>query len=515
MRERAVHLLSRFAFGPTEAEVDRVLSLGEDDWIEEQLVPAADASGVLGDKLAEYQTLDMSAARIRDWAAEGLGVESADDLTEDIRRKIQERRRVPRRELIRATMLRAVYSTRQLEEVLSDFWRNHFNVSYTKGGPADILITDFDRRVVRGHALGTFPGMLHASTKHAAMLHYLDNHLSRRPPTKQELATIERRVRRETDSRQRGEEAAQIAAQRGLNENYARELLELHTLGVDNYYKQKDVIAVAEALTGWTFDGGARGSFDFRFRQDMHISSDKKVLGKMFRADKQDDVAQGEAIVEYLAQHKGTAEFIATKLVRYFVADDAPKSLVKDVASVYRKSDGSIPELVRTIVRSEEFWASENQRAKFRTPFEFMSAALRAAQADIQTPEIAARALVQMGQPLHHCDDPTGWYDTAEAWLDPGVMALRWSFALELAGGSVKGIKISEALFDDLPQEVPRLWQHHLTKRFLPSGAGSRTRNALSSVTDDYLAKAKVADARQLGPQLVGLLLGSPEFQQQ
>jgi uncharacterized protein (DUF1800 family) len=216
-----------------------------------------------------------------------------------------------------------------------------------------------------------------------------------------------------------------------------------------------------------------------------------------------------------LAEHRGTADFISMKLVRYLVADQPPKKLVEDVAKVYKKTDGSIPDMVRTIVDSEEFWAPEHTRAKFRTPLEFLAAGLRATGAEVTDPTRCLAALRDMGQPILHCDDPTGYYDVAEAWLDPGVMATRWAFALDLATGKVKGVEIPVEFFDDLPQDIPRLWQHHLTKRLLPGGAGQRTRNALSTVTDEYLEKSRLPDARELGPQLVGLLLGSPEFQQQ
>ena len=266
MRDRAVHLLSRLSFGPSEAEVERVLARGEDDWLEEQLAPGEEADPRMKDALTHFQTLDMSTPRLYAWITEDYEGRRENELSAEERRKVQEKRRVPKGELIRATFLRSIFSSRQVESVLADFWRNHFNVSFTKGGAADFLITEYDREVVRRHALGSFPEMLMASAKHPAMLHYLDNHLSRKPPSKQELAEIERRERRRTDSREAGEQAAQIAAQRGLYENYARELLELHTLGVDNVYKQKDVIAVAEALTGWTFDGGREGTWNFRFR---------------------------------------------------------------------------------------------------------------------------------------------------------------------------------------------------------------------------------------------------------
>ena len=516
MRDRAVHLLSRLSFGPSEAEVERVLELGEEDWLEQQLAPGREEDPRMLNAMAELETVDMSTARIYAWITEPFGDRRENELSSEERTQLQRRRRIPRNENIRATFWRALYSSRQVEAALGEFFRNHFNVSYTKGGPADFLITEYDREVIRRHALGSFPEMLMASAKHPAMLHYLDNHLSRRPPSKQELAEIERRERRRTDSRERGEQAAEIAAQRGLNENYARELLELHTLGVDNGYKQKDVIALAEALTGWGYAAGRDADWGFAFRESMHVKGDKRVLGKKIREDRDHGgVGEGEAIIEMLAEHKGTAEFIATKLVRFLVADQPPKSLVKDVASTYRKTDGSIPDLVRAVVRSEEFWATEHVRAKFRTPLEFLCAALRATDAEVTDPSRCLTALRDMGQPILHCDDPTGYYDVAEAWLDPGVMATRWSFALDLATGKVRGVEIPVEFFDELPQEVPRLWQHHLTKRLLPGGAGQRTRNALSTVTDEYLVKAKVPDSRELGPQLVGLLLGSPEFQQQ
>jgi uncharacterized protein (DUF1800 family) len=516
MRDRAVHLLSRLSFGPTEAEVARVLEMGEEAWLEDQLAPGKEQDERLLALMPEFQTLDFSTARMYDWLREPFDGRNDSELTSAERDLLQKRRRLPKAEMQRAVFARSVMSSRQLEAVLSDFWRNHFNVSYTKGGPADYLITEYDREVVRRHALGSFREMLLASTKHPAMLHYLDNHLSRRPPSKQELATIERRERRRTDSRERGEEAAQIAAQRGLNENYARELLELHTLGVDNVYKQKDVIAVAEALTGWTFDSGREGEWGFRFRPEMHVKGDKRVLGRKIREDNDNGgVGEGEEIIAMLAEHKGTAEFIATKLTRFFVSDRPSESIVKAVARVYRKEDGSIPDMVRAIVAHEDFWSPEAVRSKFRTPFEFLCASLRAVDAEVIDASRCLGALRDMGQPILHCDDPTGYYDTAESWLDPGVMATRWSFALDLATGKVKGVEIPVEFFDDLPQDVPRLWQHHLTKRLLPGGAGQRTRNALSTVTDEYLTMVKVPDSRELGPTLVGLLLGSPEFQQQ
>ncbi len=509
-RERAVHALSRLAYGPAPGDLERVLEMGVEAWIDEQLRPSADPA--LEDRLAAFPSIHMELVDLID----EYQAPRDEDQTPEERRRAQRYENEPRRELLQSLLVRAVHSGNQLEEVLGDFWRNHFNVSYTKGGPAKYLLTDWERRVIQANTLGSFGPFLAATAKHAAMLHYLDNASSRRPPTKQELAEIERRVRRRTGSRERGEEAAALALQRGLNENYARELLELHTLGVDNYYKQKDVVAVAEALTGWSYNGGGNGDWAFRFRNDMHAHGDKRVLGKRIKGDRDNGIAEGDRVIEMLSEHKGTAQFVASKMVRYLVNDEPPAKLVSAAAKAFQKSDGDIPTVVRAIVGSDEFWARDNYRAKFKTPYEFMISALRATGAELTGSEQLLRRMIEMGQGVYLCDDPTGWYDTAEAWLDPGVMALRWQFALDLAEGKLDGVQIPVEYWDDIPDSLPpRLWQHHLTKKILPGGAGPRTRAALSAVTDDYLEKARVPDVRSLGPELVGLLLGSPEFQQQ
>ena len=511
-RERAVHALSRLSFGPRPDDVERVLAMGVEAWIEEQLAPTG-PDEALEDRLAILETLDMTPRELRDSYLVDVG---ENPTLEQIRER-GKMRRTPRRQLISAVVVRSLRSRWQLEEVMADFWRNHFNVSYTKGGPVDYLITDWEREVIRPHALGSFGDLLHASAKHPAMLFYLDNVVSRRPATERELERHERRVRRRTGSDEEAAAAVELAAQRGLNENYARELLELHTLGVDNFYDQADVVAVAEALTGWTVDAGREGSWEFRFRPGMHVQGSKRVLGKGFRAKPDEGPAEGEQILDHLAAHRGTAEFIATKLVQRFVNDEPPAKLVDEVAATFRKTDGDVAAMMRTLVDSEEFWSRENYRAKFKTPYEFIVSALRVTGAEISGLDRVLRYLQELGQPVYHCDPPTGYADTAESWLDPGVMAVRWQFAVDLAEGKLRGIRIPVSFYDDIPEDVPpRLWQHYLTKKILPGGAGERTRAALTQVTDQYLARKRHAPSpRDLGPQLVGLLLGSPEFQQQ
>ena len=511
-RERAVHLLSRFSFGPRPGEVARVLELGEAAWIEEQLEDAPLGPASLTQRLGRLETLGMSPREVLRFIDNDL----PRDASREERAARDRRRAIPKLEMITGITLRSVYAEGQLKEVLGDFWRNHLNVSYTKTYPVELYITDYERNVIQRHALGTFPAMLSASAHHPAMMLYLDNHLSRRPPSSAELAEIERRVRQETGSKERGEEAAQIAAQRGVNENYARELLELHTLGVDRTYRQRDVIAVAEALTGWGISSGQRGTEEFAFDPERHISGDKKFLGYVLRKDKDKGPGQGERVLEILSRHNDTAEFIATKLVRAFVNDDPPPGLVKDVAQAYKKSEGDVRELVREILESDEFWQRRHWRAKFKTPNEFLMSALRATGAEVTSVGGVLKALAAMGQPTYHCDDPTGWYDTADAWLDPGVMAKRWEIALALAGNKLEGVEIPASFYGEISDEVsPLQWMRGMVQKILPGGASTRTLAMLHEVVREHTAGGARADLRQLGPQVLGLLLGSPEFQEQ
>jgi uncharacterized protein (DUF1800 family) len=505
-RERAVHLLTRLAFGPRPGDVERVLEQGEEGWLEEQLAVPGDPD--LAARLEAWPSLGLTCRELYVRYDDSLGRA----LSNEERQRVERSRRVPRRELLHATLARMVFARAQLHEVLVDFWRNHFNVSYTKGNPAFLLISDWDRSVLRAHALGRFGDMLVASAHHPAMLHYLDNAASRRPPTHQELAEIERRVRRETGSREAGRVAADLALQRGLNENYARELLELHTLGVDRFYDQDDIVALAEILTGWTWDRGADGSWNYSFRQDMHQAGSKRFLGQRIQGEPEKGKQEGDEVLALLREHKGTSEFIAEKLVRHLVRDVPPPRLVAEVARTFRRSEGDVREMVRTVVASEEFWSRASFRAKFRTPQEFVVAALRASDAQIDAWDALLERLEDMGQPLYHCDDPTGWYDTAEAWLDPGVMAQRWLFARDLVEGRLEGVRLSEQVFADVGSEVPfGAWPDRLTARFVPGGAGNRTWRALAGA----IAEDPDALPHPLRLRLLSLLLGSPEFQRQ
>jgi uncharacterized protein (DUF1800 family) len=511
-RERVVHLLSRFTSGVRARDVDRLLEIGIDTWLDEQLDPDLEASEVFSRRLADLQTLEMSPSEIA--AFTNLAIPASPTRAERLKRS--QRRQIPAKELMKSVVLRSVYSDRQVEEVLCDFWRNHFNVSYTKTYPAHLYITSHEFSVIQSHALGNFGEMLNASAHHPAMMHYLDNALSRRPPSSAELAKLENNIRTKTGSKERGREAAEIAAMRGVNENYARELLELHTLGVDRTYKQKDVVAVAEALTGWGVARGDDGVYGFEFDNERHVKGDMKFLDHVLRADKKKGTSQGDRILVLLAAHNDTAEFVAMKLVRYFVHDEPPSKLIKEVAKTYKKRNGDISSMIRTIIESEEFWERANYQAKFKTPNEFLVSALRVTNAEIENLDDFFGALKAMGQLTYHCDDPTGWYDTADAWLDPGVMAKRWELSQSLASSKIKGIRIPPAFFGEIDEETSALtWMREMVAKVLPGGASSRTLAMLHEIVREHASKRGGADALVLGPQVLGLLLGSPEFQTQ
>jgi uncharacterized protein (DUF1800 family) len=508
-RERAVHVLSRLAFGHRPGDVDRIVAQGVDSWLDDQLQEKLEGPQFLRERLAQLETLDLSPLKCEEYVYRPTPVtpDSKERRTRDMAR------RIPMHELLEAVELRAIHSDRQLDEVLCGFWRNHLNVSYTKGWPSNLYISDYERTVLRANLHGSFADMLAASAKHPAMLHYLDNHLSRRPPSAQELAEIDRKVRRKTGSKERGAEAAAIASQRGLNENYARELMELHTLGVDRTYRQKDVIAAAAALTGWGINGEQQRFF---FDPERHITGDKKFLGHPLRKDREKGTGQGDRILEILSSHDHTAEFIATKLVRFLVHDTPPRKAVAEVIKAFKKKDGDISSLVRAVIGHEEFWSRANYRAKFKTPFEFVVSALRATDARVESLNRVDASLKSMGQPTYRCDDPTGYYDTAEAWLDPGVMSLRWKFALDLAGGHLRGVSVGRNFFYGLEEEEnPLRWIDFLVARILPAGAGPRTYLMLYDAIREHTSGGRRPQLSVLGPQILGLLLGSPEFQQQ
>jgi uncharacterized protein (DUF1800 family) len=468
-RERALHVLSRLAYGPRPGEVERVAAEGWRAWVERQLAPESIDDEAAARRVQSFGTLWLSCREVVGRFAEG------------------DKKHVPAAELASSVLLRATYSERQFQEVIVDFWRNHFNVSAEKGVVAQLAVP-WEREVLRAHAFGKFEHLLMASAKHAAMLEYLDNSLSQKPISEREkkyLASASRNFFRN----------------RGLNENYARELMELHTLGVDNTYSQQDVTEVARALTGWTYASGKDADYEFRFRHEVHDFDAKRVRGNalpMTRESAPDEgVREGEVVVIALARARGTARFIAAKLCRYLVGDAPDEQLVDDVAKVFRETDGDLRAVYRAIVLDERFYSRRCYRAKFKTPFELVVSSLRALGANVTDTSALRERLLQLGQPIYLCLEPTGYSDQAEAWQDPGVMSARWRLALDLVRGAVDGVAVDEAALTAIERaKDPGL----ALERFVPSGVSAATRQRLD----------------RAGPHLrAALTLGSPEFQLQ
>jgi uncharacterized protein (DUF1800 family) len=497
-RGRAVHVLNRLAFGPRPGDVDRVAAMGWEAWVDQQLQPGEIQDPEAERRLRSFKSLGLTNRQIID----AYRAVQRDDSAEE-QRRVNRLRRVPRQELIQATLIRAIYSERQLFEVMCEFWRNHFNVDVNKDG-CQYFATNYEHEVIRKHVFGRFEDMLMASAKHPAMLIYLDNVYSQKPLTPDEIKAL---ARPGADKNQR---LRRLARERGLNENYARELLELHTLGVDNVYKQRDVRELARVLTGWTVDRGESGSFRFHFHENVHDPNPKRVLRwRVGGRSRIQGVAEGETVIQGLARHKATARFIAEKLCRYLVADDPPAALVDRVQKVFLKTKGDLRAVTRAIITDPVFFEPAHVGGKFRTPFEFTVAALRAVNADVRKTEPVLQAIKVMRQPVYECEDPTGYYDTREAWLDPGVLALRWQLALDLVERSPRAVRVNPALFGSAPEdESLAVW---LVERVVPGGVGAQTYTVLVRMEKRMGGAARPAVAKRL----TALLLGSPEFQRQ
>ena len=533
-----VHVLNRLAFGPAPGDVERVRRVGLDKYIEQQLRPETLADAGMAARLAGFGTLAKSSRELAEdyfvpalmerrrtqQQAAAQPADAPSDKREMRTPEQMELMQAERRvftELSQQKILRAAYSERQLNEVMVDFWFNHFNVFAGKGQTRTYL-TEYERDAIRPHVLGHFRDLLGATAQSPAMLFYLDNWQSAAPegaPT----ATANNRPAGGVFPRRafgrpggigmprRGRtiadlpNAAQNRRPHGLNENYARELMELHTLGVDGGYTQKDVQEVARAFTGWTIANPRQGG-GFQFEPRMHDDGGKIVLGHKIGAG--GGRRDAEEVLDILATHPSTARFIATKLARRFVSDQPPASLVDRAAARFRDTKGDIREVVRTIVTSPEFFAPEFYRAKVKTPFEFVAAAVRATSADTMNALPLVQAMRDLGMPPYQCQPPTGYADRADAWVNTGALLNRMNFAIALTDGRLRGIR---AAFAD-----PRA--SGSAPKAATAGAGNLddARDAIIEqvLAGDLSSSTRATVARASTPaQAVALLLGSPEFQ--
>jgi uncharacterized protein (DUF1800 family) len=421
-------------------------------------------------------------------------------------------------ELAMAKMTRAIYSERQLQQVMDDFWFNHFNVFAGKG-EVKWYLTSYERDTIEPHALGKFKDLLTEAAKSPAMLFYLDNFLSADPRAAERQA-MQRVMRQQMrhgpygyPPRPRPQQDNKKKQERGLNENYGRELMELHTLGVDGGYTQKDVTEVARCFTGWTIER-PREIAKFKFDDRLHDPDPKVVLGKKIHAGGMKD---GEQVIDLLVKNPNTAKFISTKLARRFVSDNPPPVLVERMAKSFQKSGGDIREIMRTMIYSPEFWSKEAYRTKIKTPYELVVSSVRALGTDVDTPMPLVQWVGRIGEPLYQCQPPTGYSDKAETWVNTGALLNRLNFSLALSGNKVRGSRsdVAALIGSDTGGDAKKALDRAV-QVFLGGKAAAGTVDTLQKQLENpQVLQAKLDDpVKQVDLGVVtGLVLGAPEFQ--
>jgi uncharacterized protein (DUF1800 family) len=616
-QKMVVHALNRLTFGPRPGDVDHVMAMGVDKWIDLQLHPDKINDSALDARLAPFRTLHMDTREIvenfpseqmikavadgkqslpsdplrravyqaqldryqdkqerkQEAAKNDSAADKSDKITDDERARRQQAhadadqkiedlldmppdqrmravlkmspedqlaltsslqgdkrgeflegmnprqretveaidhpQQVVNNELVEGKLLRAIYSDRQLQEVMTDFWFNHFNVFIGKGAD-HYLLTSYERDVIRPHALGKFEDVLVATAQSPAMLFYLDNWLSVGPNS--DVANgIPKQASKQSKERIRnkGQTNQSKGKRNGLNENYGRELMELHTLGVNGGYTQQDVTEVARVFTGWTLKQPKQGG-GFTFDERTHEPGDKMVLGHRIKPKGE---KEGLQVLRILAHHPATAKFVCTKLAMRFVSDDPPQSLVDRMTQTFLKKDGNITEVLKTMLDSPEFWAPDEYRAKVKTPLEFVVSAVRASGAEVSDTLPLARQLQNMGMQLYGMQPPTGYSMKADAWVNSAALLGRMNFALALTSGKVKGVQVNSA---SVPGNDPQQALAALENSLLAGDVSKQTHDVINArLQDPKVSRRKLDDpARAPNTSLIaGLLLGSPEFQ--
>ena len=567
--QQIIHVLNRLGFGARPGDVERVKAIGLENYINQQLNPEKISDTVAENKVKDLGTLNMTTAELyekfpqpgqllRQLQARGMLPSDLAEARENRaknqttpngqnpqmtppsdpsnpqmnparpnaplnpdneknRKLIEEYYRQnglerPQRivtELQASRILRAVYSERQLQEVMVDFWTNHFNVFAGKGADR-WLLPSYDRDTIRPNAMGKFSALLLATAQSPAMLFYLDNFQSVSPNANANRGRGPLFMNRPAPTQQQ---------RRGINENYARELMELHTLGVDGGYTQKDVQEVARCFTGWTIfqprgggaavnamtgEAGRRNAGTFFFNARAHDDGEKTVLGHKIPAG--GGINDGLTVLNILAHHPSTAKFIATKLVRHFVSDTPPPSLVDRVAAAFTKSDGDIRETLKAIFFSKEFNSPEAYRAKIKRPFELVVSAIRTLGAETNGGPGTHQWIARMGEPLYGFQTPNGYSDTSESWVNTGGLLERMNFGLALASNRVPGTRVDLTKLSG--QEKSKLIDESL-KLIVAGDMSASTRETLMKQIDES------KDAGDTVIKVVGLILGTPEFQRQ
>ncbi|MGA7855513.1 MAG: DUF1800 domain-containing protein [Candidatus Acidiferrales bacterium] len=558
--EAIVHALNRLAYGPRPGDVERIRQMGLEKWIEQQLHPETIDDQALNERLQRYPTLSMSSKQLleefprpkqvakqegitKEQAQEQLkskqqtaesqiivtGNENLDKAQQQLA-KLQGPNRIIA-ELSMAKLDRAIYSDRQLEAVMEDFWFNHFNVFANKGDDK-WLLTSYERHTIRPHTMGKFQDLLIATAQSPAMLFFLDNYLSADPAAvaRMEAERDMRRARYQgafvggsmptpgtfpgpATGPARPTPVAAKKQERGLNENYGREVMELHTVGVDAGYTQQDVIQMAECLTGWTIHEPRRDP-QFFFDEKIHAEGKKVVMGRTFNYGGEKD---GEEALKMLAGRRATATFISTELARHFVSDNPPPALVERMAKSFEASSGDIRTVLKTMIYSPEFWSQEAYRAKVKTPFELVASTARALNAEMTITLPLTQWVSRMGEPLYLCQPPTGYSDKSETWVNTGALLNRLNFSLAFAGDKMGGatVDLRSMLGDDAAKDPNAALQRSL-QEFLDGQVAQSTQDTLQArLKDPQILQARLDDpVKEVNEGLiVGLVLGAPEFQ--
>jgi len=611
--QRALHALNRLTFGPRPGDLQKVMDMDVDDWIEQQMHPEEISDSVLDGKLGPFRTLRMSTRDLVQTFPNNNLIKQASEgkiplPTDPIKRSIYEvqisilaerqkqdqlardgkepdadtKAKIDKQnqdavatradgilalpkdkrmeailalppddrrlfvtdihgsqrdrllaefppdqreaflamtgpvgvvinELQQAKLLRALYSERQLQEVMTDFWFNHFNIYLNKDAD-QYLVTGYERDVIRAHALGKFKDLLVATAQSPAMLFYLDNWLSMGPKSAAAVAA------------NKGKPGQAVP---GLNENYGRELMELHTVSVNGGYNQHDVTELARVLTGWTTQPLEQGAA-FQFDAKKHEPGDKIVLGQTIP---ENGVNEGMQVLDMLAHHPNTAKFIARKLAVRFVADDPPPALVDRLTQKFLSTDGDMREVLRTLFKSPEFWSAKTYRAKVKTPFEFVVSSLRATGTDLNNPAPVLGILNKMGMPLYQMVPPTGYSMTASTWMNSEALVDRMNYALALSNGQVGGTNFDAGRLLALGTLTSRGFPRPnpadsdsgrgqetalllLENALLNGEVSASTQKAIRRQLDDpQVAAHALDDPKRTLSTMTALVIGSPEFQ--
>ncbi len=450
----ALHVSNRLGFGPAPGDLARIADSGFDNYIQSQIHPqAGNLSQNVTSALRSLPSYGKDSATLYAeywWKAQ---VPDPKALPRDEKKKLKRREKQVVREAQIARLVRAVGSPWQLHEALVEFWFNHFNV-YEKKGALKVWIGAYEEEAIRPHTLGRFSDLLLATAKHPAMLVYLDNSQNVAPATSDEMGASTNP--NNPDKKKKGKK-------NGINENYAREVMELHTLGVDGGYSQTDVVALAHILTGWTVGAGAEADAAtaarlykadkgaFRFARRRHDPSQEILLGRSFGGD---DVSEGEQALLMLAAHPSTAHHVSYQLAQYFVADKPDAALVDAMAKTFRTSGGDIRAVMGTMLASPAFLAPAHIGTKYKTPYRYVVSAARAAGIASAHVGQLSRALADLGQPLYGCLTPDGYACTQSAWLDPDALLHRISFATDMGNGTYSGFSDSGDLEAPDPERI-------------------------------------------------------------